>query len=77
MLSDEIVSCCKDPDELVLFHDVEVNGHIREGSIHWKLVRVFQDRSLLQGRHLHGLLAGVLEDLFPDFRSTLPEPKPR
>ena len=33
MFSDEIVSCYKDPAELVLFHDVEMKGHIREGSI--------------------------------------------
>ena len=33
MFSDEIVSCFKDPAELVLFHDVEMKGHIREGSI--------------------------------------------
>jgi hypothetical protein len=33
MFSDEIVSCYKDPAELVLFHDVKINGHIREGGI--------------------------------------------
>jgi hypothetical protein len=33
MFSDEIVSCYKDTAELVLFHDVEMKGHIREGSI--------------------------------------------
>jgi hypothetical protein len=27
MFSDEIVSCYKDPAELVLFHDVEMKGH--------------------------------------------------
>jgi hypothetical protein len=31
MFSGEIVSCYKDPAELVLFHDVEMKGHIREG----------------------------------------------
>jgi hypothetical protein len=36
MFSDEIVSCNKDPAELVLFHGVEMRGHIREGSIRWK-----------------------------------------
>jgi hypothetical protein len=41
--SDEIVSCYKDPAELVLFHDIEMEGHIREGSIRWKLVRAFQE----------------------------------
>jgi hypothetical protein len=29
-LSDEMVSCYKDPAELVLFHDVEMKGHIRK-----------------------------------------------
>src|SRR3979411_179810 len=32
MFSDEIVSCYKDPAELVLFHDVEIKGNIREGA---------------------------------------------
>jgi hypothetical protein len=32
----------KDPAELVLFHDVEMKWRIQEGSIRWKLVRVFQ-----------------------------------
>jgi hypothetical protein len=31
--SDEIVSCYKDPAELVLFHDVEMKGPIREESV--------------------------------------------
>jgi hypothetical protein len=31
-----LCSCYKDPAELVLFHDVEMKGHIREGSIRWK-----------------------------------------
>src|SRR5258708_5744209 len=47
MFSDEIVSCYKDPAELVLFHDVEMKGHMREGSIRWELVRIFQDGSFL------------------------------
>ncbi len=50
MFSDEIVSCYKDPAELVLFHDVEIKGHIREGGIRWKLVRVFQGRSFLRSK---------------------------
>jgi hypothetical protein len=33
MFSHEILSCYKDPAELVLFHDVEMKGHIRVGSI--------------------------------------------
>ena len=53
MFSDEIVSCYKDPAELVLFHDVEIKGHIREGGIRWKLVRVFQDRSFLLEKSGH------------------------
>jgi hypothetical protein len=50
MFSHEIVSCYKDPAELVLFHDVEIKGHIREGGIRWKLVGVFQDRSFLRSK---------------------------
>jgi hypothetical protein len=34
--SDEIVSCYKDPARLVLFHDVEMNGHIREESVSFR-----------------------------------------
>jgi hypothetical protein len=29
MFSDEIVSCYKDPAELVLFHDAEVKANLR------------------------------------------------
>jgi hypothetical protein len=34
--SDEIVSCYKDPAELVLFHDVEMKGHIREENVSFR-----------------------------------------
>jgi hypothetical protein len=50
MFSDEIVSCYKDPAELVLFHGVEMKGHIPGRSIRWKLVRVFQDQSFLRSK---------------------------
>ena len=50
MFSDEIVFCYKDPAEQVLFHDVEIKGHIRERGIRWKLVRVFRDRSFLRSK---------------------------
>jgi hypothetical protein len=32
---DEIVSCYKDPAELVLFHECSDGGHIREECIRW------------------------------------------
>lgn len=42
--SDEIVSCYKEPAELILFHDVEMKSKFGKGSIRWG-VRAFQDRS--------------------------------
>jgi hypothetical protein len=41
------LTCYKDPAELVLFHDVEMKWHIREGNIRWKSVRVFQGSKLV------------------------------
>lgn len=40
------MSCDKNPAELVLFHDVEMNGHIREGSIRRKLLNCFAELNL-------------------------------
>jgi hypothetical protein len=53
MFSDEIVSCFKDPAELVLFHDVEMKGIFGKGASNWKLVRVFQDRHFLLEKSGH------------------------